>query len=70
MTVADFLNVLTTKAQVSIVNNESDVEVLNVKNDVGVADNLADAISGATVKRIAITGSMAVKVVIEDTTTP
>jgi len=65
MTVKDFLDVFTTKAQVSIVNNETDVEILNVKNDNGVSDNLAAAISGATVKRINVVGAMAVTVVIE-----
>ena len=65
MTVKDFLDVLTTKAQISIVNNETDEEVISVKNDSGVSDNLAVAISGATVKRINVTGSMAVTVVIE-----
>ena len=65
MTVKDFLDVFTTKAQVSIVNNETDVEILNVKNDNGVSDNLATAISGATVKRINVVGATAVTVVIE-----
>lgn len=65
MTVANFMDVLTSKVSISIVDNETDQEVLNVKNDTGVSANLADAIAGATVKRIEVTGSTAVKVVIE-----
>lgn len=65
MTVANFMDVLTTKASISIVDNETDQEVLNVKNVSGVSANLADAISGATVKRIEVTGATTVKVVIE-----
>lgn len=65
MTVANFVDVLTSKVSISIVDNETDQEVLNVKNVSGVSANLADAISGATVKRIEVTGSTAVKVVIE-----
>ena len=65
MTVKDFIDVLTTKASISVVDNETDKEVLNFKNDEGVSDNLAAGISGATVKRIQITGSQAVTVVIE-----
>lgn len=65
MTVKDFLDVFATKASVSIVDNETDKEVLNVKNDTGVSDNLAVGVSGATVKRIAVTGASAVTIVIE-----
>ena len=65
MTVANFMDVLTSKVSISIVDNETDKEVLNVKNDAGVSANLADAIAGATVKRIEISGSTAIKVVIE-----
>ena len=65
MTVANFMDALTSKVSISIVDNETDKEVLNVKNDAGVSANLADAIAGATVKRIEISGSTAIKVVIE-----
>lgn len=65
MTVKDFLDALTSKVSVSIVNNESDAEVINVKNDTGVSDNLAASVSGATVKRISVESASLVKVVIE-----
>ena len=65
MTVKDFVDVLTTKASISVVDNETDKEVLNFKNDEGVSDNLAATVSGATVKRINVTGATAVTVVIE-----
>ena len=65
MTVKDFLDVLITKAQVSIVNNETDDEVISVKNDTGVADNLSTAIQDATVKRVNVVGATSVVVVIE-----
>lgn len=65
MTVKDFLDALTSKVSVSIVNNESDAEVINVKNDAGVSDNLAASVSGATVKRISVESASLVKVVIE-----
>lgn len=70
MTLSDFLNVLNTKAQVSIVDNESDKEVLNVKNDTGVVDNISTSLASATIKRVNITGVTAVTVVIETVTTP
>ena len=65
MTVKDFIDVLVTKASISVVDNETDKEVLNFKNDAGVSDNLAAGISGATIKRINVTGANAVTVVIE-----
>ena len=43
MTVANFMDVLTSKVSISIVDNETDQEVLNVKNVSGVSTNLADA---------------------------
>jgi len=67
MTVKDFLDALASKASVSIVDNAEDKEILNVKNGTGVSDNLADYISGATVKRITLDGANAISVVIEET---
>ena len=66
MTVADFLNVLTSKVTVSVVNNETDTEALNVKNSDGVAANLSAAVSGATVKRVTVDSASSVTVVIEE----
>ena len=65
MTVADILNVLTSKVNVSIVNNGTDTEVMNVKNTEGLATNLATEVSGATVRRMTVDSASSVSIVIE-----
>ena len=65
MTLSDFLGVLVSKVQVSVVNNSSDAEVLNVKNAPGVSDNLSAELSASVVKRVEVVSASAITVVIE-----
>lgn len=65
MTVANFLDALTGKVSVSIINNISDKEIICIKSDEGVSANLADTVSGATIKRISLEGSSSIKLVVE-----
>lgn len=65
MTLAEFLGVLVSKVQVSVVNNASDAEVLSIKNASGVAANLSTELAGSTVKRVSVDGATSITVVIE-----
>ena len=62
MTVADFLNALSTKATVSIIQDK--VVILEVKNVGNVADKLSSDLAGATVEEIEVIGSSSVSVTI------
>ena len=66
MTLADFFGVLVSKVQVSVVNNATDTEVLNIKNASGVASNLSAELAGSTVKRVSVDGATSITVVIEN----
>lgn len=63
MTVADFLDVLNTKATVSIIQNKN--VVLEVKNIGGISEKLSAEIAGAAIESMDITGSTAVSITIE-----
>lgn len=65
MTLSDFFGVLVSKVQVSVVNNATDAEVLNIKNAAGVAANLSTELAGSTVKRVSVDGATSITVVIE-----
>jgi len=65
MTLANFLDVLTGKVSISIINNATDKEILCIKSDEGVSANLADAVSGATIRRITLEGASSIKLVVE-----
>lgn len=65
MTLSDFLGVLVSKVQVSVVNNSSDAEIMNVKNAPGIADNLSTDLAASVVKRVEVNGASAITVVVE-----
>ena len=65
MTLSDLLGVIVTEVTVSVVNNATDKEVLNVKNAAGVATNLSAELAASTVKRVSIDKATEITVVVE-----